>query len=795
MKGISKRLVLLAATGLFSAALLVGCGDDGDDGKDGAPGKDGKDAPVSTVESCNTCHGEGRSASVDGIHGGVAKFGDLKVSNIAGNVVGTDLQISFNVKVNGANKASYYNEIASAYRMDGTNRYQYDVKTLTLSGGASGNYTLLIPGAATNPDARYMIAIRNTADNALPSASRPAGYRALVLLDYPKSPVTDVLGADSTSCEDCHGSYGNGFHNGYPAYGGKTCVVCHDATNNVSSTGVVTATNYPYAPGMIHGIHRSGSMPSGKFTLQNRDKSRSWEYSIKFPSYMQNCSICHQAGTALTAANSKPVDYNFCMTCHENWDGFGANLPAGHRGFTAADNCNACHGAAASLATVGKIHSKSYERMYTERYGLVYDGIDLSVSEGAKTVMTINEVKKVDNNLVIKWGATFNGVATDPCFAGPATSSKPAFAGMRTVVDHDTNQTLMHNFSFLKSFFVGDDVVNGANGNASPGQPNNVAVVFPNQPASTAGGTVPTPNTTCTATEATTTIPLNAAEQALAATSEKLRVGLQGKPVLKHDTINKWFYLRAKSPVYDLDLKTNAKAATYRRGSTNQYNSVTETDKCLKCHVGSLYQHGGNRVDNVELCIMCHNEASSEQNVRFDTYGIKDASKTYDGKIGQTYGLKTMLHRVHASGSPYVGNKPFVIYRGMGIYGFALNEAVLINWPGAGLDKPVANSNPPKKNTHNFATAHYPRPLNDCFACHASNFSRIPDATKAVATTIDAGVAPWDNQLDDKLQGPAAAACTSCHVSSSAATHAAQFGWQPTTFEKGRQTLIDAAKQ
>ena len=96
MKGISKRLALLAATGLFSAALLVGCGDDGDDGKDGAPGKDGKDAPVSTVESCNTCHGEGRSASVDGIHGGVAKFGDLKVSNIAGNVVGTDLQISFN---------------------------------------------------------------------------------------------------------------------------------------------------------------------------------------------------------------------------------------------------------------------------------------------------------------------------------------------------------------------------------------------------------------------------------------------------------------------------------------------------------------------------------------------------------------------------------------------------------------------------------------------------------------------------------------------------------------------------
>jgi len=74
------------------------------------------------------------------------------------------------------------------------------------------------------------------------------------------------------------------------------------------------------------------------------------------------------------------------------------------------------------------MHNNGLDHMYTERGGLVYDGVDLSVSEGAKTVMTINEVKKVDNNLVIKWGATFNGVATDPCFVGPATSGKPAFA-------------------------------------------------------------------------------------------------------------------------------------------------------------------------------------------------------------------------------------------------------------------------------------------------------------------------------------------------------------------------------
>ena len=40
---------------------------------------------------------------------------------------------------------------------------------------------------------------------------------------------------------------------------------------------------------------------------------------------------------------------------------------------------------------------------------------------------------------------------------------------------------------------------------------------------------------------------------------------------------------------------------------------VVDTGACLKCHVGSLYMHGGNRIDNVSMCILCHNSASSYQ--------------------------------------------------------------------------------------------------------------------------------------------------------------------------------------
>ena len=93
--------------------------------------------------------------------------------------------------------------------------------------------------------------------------------------------------------------------------------------------------------------------------------------------------------------------------------------------------------------------------------------------------------------------------------------------------------------------------------------------------------------------------------------------------------------------------------------------------------------------------------------------------------------------------------------------------------------------------THNLYHPTYPRALNDCAACHVPGFGVIPDQAKAVATTLDAGAAPWDNKIDDVLQGASAAACTSCHSSTDSKGHAYQNGWTPQTFENGRQTIID----
>jgi hypothetical protein len=98
--------------------------------------------------------------------------------------------------------------------------------------------------------------------------------------------------------------------------------------------------------------------------------------------------------------------------------------------------------------------------------------------------------------------------------------------------------------------------------------------------------------------------------------------------------------VRSKTPTREFVVTTGALPGSARRG-------IIDTAGCLKCHPGSLYQHGGNRIDNVDMCVLCHNEASSEQSVRvFD--GI-DATEAYDGKAGQTYGFKSLLHAVHSA--------------------------------------------------------------------------------------------------------------------------------------------------
>jgi OmcA/MtrC family decaheme c-type cytochrome len=312
-------------------------------------------------------------------------------------------------------------------------------------------------------------------------------------------------------------------------------------------------------------------------------------------------------------------------------------------------------------------------------------------------------------------------------------------------------------------------------------------------------------NTACAANVATSTI---AADTYPSAAATKGIVALQGKPQVRFTptigTNLEVIQVRAKTPTREFLLADGAAPAANRR-------AIVDTAKCLDCHKGSLYQHGGNRVDNVDLCVMCHNPAANEKNVRVNM-GV-DFTEAYDGKVGEAYDMRNMAHAIHSAGE---SGQPLVYYRTNGIYffGSAAALAKVSNWPGTGCQV-VAGSGAPSTATgtqcdpanttavtknHNFIEVHYPQALNNCYACHADGW--VPaavDATKGVALTVDPGAAPWGEQLDDVLMGPTAASCMSCHQSGdpliqfNLRSHAYDQGWWPTVFPAGRQTLLDAA--
>ena len=723
---------------IASVAALGGCS--GDDGKDGAPGAAGPAGPIASktpLESCAVCHDSGAFMAVNDVHA----FALPTVSNVVFTPdvpVAGDLQVTYNLKLDGVNTTDF-TTVQRDYRTqaDGTRVDLGNITTATSTG--NGNYSITIPGgaAAAGTASRYMFRIAN-----------PDGARAVVVEDFPTAPWKDAV--SNQACINCHGEtgifqiHGGGYSK--PA-GMEACTVCHKSTA------------YDYEDpwfGIIHGVHNSHNMPSGHY-----EYDPGHVFSVTYPTYMNNCSVCHTETDMLAAANAMAVTKDTCFSCHESTEGFGEALDglAFHSAFDdvayPSEICLDCHvagGAARDYVTVTDFHNG----LTTERAGIIWNGVDTSVTEGAKFNWQITGVVDNGTTLAISWTATYGGLAVNPCNATVGAGA-PVF-----------HAAAGGNLSVLYTYAQGEDPIRGTA--SSPGQAASINIT--------------TANTTCAANVATTTI---TPDRVTGAT--RARIALQGKPrLVSVADPTATMMVRAKTPVYDFVVGTGAKASDRRV-------IVNTTEKCLKCHVGSLYQHGGNRVDNIEMCILCHNSASSEQSVRVGM-GVT-ASEAYDGKAGQTFEMKTMLHRIHSAGA--AGSPPIVIYRNRGIYAWAPEGTVIPNWPTGEPDAdgklPVFGAEGPNAlQVHNYHNPTYPRLLNDCMACHDENWeSLVPDQKIAMATTVNAGSEPWTNQVDDVLQGAGAAACTSCHKSAAALGHAYQNGWEPSMFEKGRQTIIDAA--
>ncbi len=766
VEGTMKSKWTMAATITLAAFLgLAGCsGDDGDRGPAGPTGPTGPTGPEGPagppgdsvvtlpIESCAVCHDSGSFASATAAH---VVFDQGAFANFNVTVDGGDVVVTFSATVDGApaDSATLYR----AYAWDGMDRTSLvdpraGINIVDFANLGGGDYRVTIPGGVALfqefaggwvlTDQRYLMILRSGANN----------LEVVAYGDYPNAiPLAGL--ASNQSCVDCHGASGE-VGRFDPAVGGghysapmtvDACVVCH--TGGTPGQG----PTYGQIAEIIHGIHNSQNMPGGEFVSR-----RDTVYDVTYPTYMTNCSVCHRDDivpatdlSALETANAMPVTGPGCLSCHGSMEGF--DFPDGlafHLTIadpTADGACTVCHNGNTAGDNVRDYH----DGLTTGRGGIIFAGADTSVTEGAKFEWTIDGIVDDGETLAISWSATYDGIGVNPCndTVGPTA---PLFHGDGS-----------GNLSMLRSYAQGDDFILGQSTSA-PGQALAVNVT--------------TDNTTCTGNVATTIIPVDAVE------AERGIVALQGRPrVVNVVDSTATMPVRAFTPTREWVVGDGALPLEQRR-------LVVDSKDCLTCHVGSMYQHGGNRIDNVEMCNICHNPASSEQSVRVGM-GV-DAADAYDGKVGETYEMKTMLHRIHSAGTE--GSPAYVVYRNRGIYAWAPDESALANWPGSG--RHVVFGSDDVTQNHTFISPTYPRALNACAACHTPDFDVMPDPTKAMATTIDAGSTEWSNQLDDKLQGVTTTACITCHTDGASRGHAYQNSWVPQEFPEGRQTIIDAAR-
>ncbi|NIS90361.1 MAG: hypothetical protein GTN98_09830 [Woeseiaceae bacterium] len=772
--------ILVVSTLAFA---LGGCsGDDGKDGADGAAGPQGPTGPtgptgpegpgatVTPIESCGVCHDQGSFADAAAAH---ALPPIESVKNIAFTVNGADLDVNFDIEVDGV-LTEGYNNMNRGYRTDGTTRTTIS-DSLTLADNGSGNYTITIAGGAAVAavDHRYLFRV---------SIGEDRETRVYLYGDFPASPVEDLV-ISPESCNACHGEEGIPVHGGYFAEedGGEPCLTCH-GSERINRDGVLE--QIPRLFRVAHGYH-SGveSWHEG-----HDDGHGVEEINVTYPTYMTNCSVCHSEGAELTAANAMPVSGANCLSCHGSMDSWTFPVNLGFHELIAdplTHDCqNACHepgGLAQAKLVVADFHNGLHPEGSSGR-GPIYDGIDVSVAEGEKFDWAITSMVDDGVNLTFTWEASYDGVPVDPC-------NDTVGVGAPTFHLGGTSTRLRT----YRSYAQGDDFIMGTSSN--PGQPGRA------NPDAT--------NTTCASLIATTVIPVENVA------AEKGRIALGGKPrVISPDVAGLEVQARVPSPTFDWVIGDGAAVA--RR-------DVVDTKQCLNCHVGSLYQHGGDRVDNVDYCLVCHNAAANEQFVRVGM-GV-DASEAYDGKVGEAFELKTMLHRVHSANWDWNPdrditevNPPFLVYRNRGVYAFAGEGEFPPNWdsgedcvhPSNRVGRRVFGAditNTPDDNScqpHIFHAPTFPRSLNACTACHTvddpatqdvnEDFMVIPDQTKSMASTVDVGsTVDYTDQLDDVLQGAATTACVTCHYNTATRGHAYQNSWEPQAFEEGRQTIIDAA--
>jgi OmcA/MtrC family decaheme c-type cytochrome len=187
---------------------------------------------------------------------------------------------------------------------------------------------------------------------------------------------------------------------------------------------------------------------------------------------------------------------------------------------------------------------------------------------------------------------------------------------------------------------------------------------------------------------------------------------------------------------------------------------VVDIAKCDVCH-SMLSLHGTNRNNNTQVCVACHNPASTDVSER---QTLSATTPGIDGLWEESIDFKHMIHAIHDGSVRGAAGSPFVIY------GF-----------GGSLS--------------NFTDVVYPGQLNRCDACHVGTTYYPVVDTAVQATTFFTGLStqsPNPTTVGNPISTSAnMSVCSACHVDTVTQAHMQQNGGSTTVTKdaEGRTIL------
>jgi OmcA/MtrC family decaheme c-type cytochrome len=487
----------------------------------------------------------------------------------------------------------------------------------------------------------------------------------------------------TASCNECH--------NKLTLHGSRTetryCVTCHNpGTTDAAASDPFGKLNTADFKVMIHKIHRSKSLPSvdggGTYEIGGHDFSE-----IGFPQDIRNCTKCHDGANTTQGNNwyTQPTK-EACSSCHDD-----VNLVTGTGhpvGAKANGTCALCHDSslnpinlAADYAPIRTAHLIPEDK-YAPLFKYEFVGTP-SYNSGTGILTAVLKVTSLDPNvtgaydLSSQQGGTVSQAFNLATVNGNAGGAESA-ASLSLLIGWNTS-----------------DYSNEGSG-SSPGQPLSVNLL---SDSSYTGGTV-TENG-----DGTYTVAVNLSSTGISASGV---VALQGHPAAWDTNTNEYVTtdgaLATNTPSNNIVRVPVKSVVTYFStdgGTPEQRRQVVNiTAKCDKCHK-TLAMHGANRVDEGQICVICHNPFATDINRRPST-GVGD-----DGKVEEAIDFKRLIHGIHSQGSTKRQQELLV-------YGFGGS-----------------------KNHFDETEIHFPGRVSDCTTCHEGTSYTLPLGQDVFGSTVE----------------------------------------------------------